>query len=432
MLRIFTAGLLFAFWAGVARAQPSQAIEGSVKDYTPGATDLVPDAFPRSGYSSGGESTTTTSTVTDGPFSVSALAQNKALPINLNEPLSKVVLKDGSVLHHVKIVSFGNSTVMAKWDEGRGTIPYETLPDDVRKAAERRRPVPSESPVSAGESDKAEVKAEAQTTSALVSARRGFQTYLLRHESTGDAPDQPPSGVLNLVSYPGPLGAMAAYVSPPPGDGKRHPAIIWLVGGSSNSISSLAWTPGPSENDQSATAFRDFGIVMMYPSLRGGNNNPGYHERFFGEVDDVIAAARFLARLNYVDPHRIYLGGHSTGGTLALLVAESSDLFRAVYALGAVGDMSGYGQDKVPFDISNVRECQLRSPKLWLDSIHVPTFVFEGEEPPCNIGPWREMAGLNRNALIQFHSVPGGTHFTIIAPLVREIAAQIQKDDAQP
>ena len=38
---------------------------------------------------------------------------------------------------------------------------------------------------------------------------------------------------------------------------------------------------------------------------------------------------RFLAAQPYVDPARIYLGGHSTGGTLALLVAECSETFRA-------------------------------------------------------------------------------------------------------
>ncbi len=37
---------------------------------------------------------------------------------------------------------------------------------------------------------------------------------------------------------------------------------------------------------------------MMYPSLRGGNKNPGYIETFLGEVDDVIAAARYLAQLD--------------------------------------------------------------------------------------------------------------------------------------
>lgn len=55
---------------------------------------------------------------------------------------------------------------------------------------------------------------------------------------------------------------------------------------------------------------------MMFPSLRGGNDNPGVKEGFLAEVDDVLAAADFLGKQNYVDPGRIYLGGHSTGGTL--------------------------------------------------------------------------------------------------------------------
>ena len=41
---------------------------------------------------------------------------------------------------------------------------------------------------------------------------------------------------------------------------------------------------------------------MMFPSLRGGNDNPGAKEGFLGEVDDVIAAADFLAKQPYVDP----------------------------------------------------------------------------------------------------------------------------------
>jgi len=358
--------------------------------------------------------------------------QEKASPVNLRDPLPTVVLKDGRILRDVKIISFGGSTVMAKWTGGQGTIAYNAFPDAIRKAAEAQRPAPPQAPVpKAAEKAKAEPDALARPASSLTAARRGFSTHLLRRESIGEAPDPPPPGVLALVSYPGPLGPMAAYVSPSPNDGKQHPAIIWLVGGSSNSIGSTAWERQPPDNDQSARGFRASGIVMMYPSLRGGNMNPGYRERFFGEVNDVIAAARFLAQLDYVDPHRIYLGGHSTGGTLALLVAESSDQFRAVYALGAVGDMLGYGKDAVPFDLSNSKEVQLRSPKLWLDSIHVPTFVFEGTEAPANIESLRDMARLNRNPLVRFREIPGGTHFTIIAPLVSEIARQIQQDDGK-
>jgi hypothetical protein len=150
----------------------------------------------------------------------------------------------------------------------------------------------------------------------------------------------------------------------------KHPAIIWLTGGFSNSIGDIAWTPGPASNDQSASGFRDAGIVMMYPPLRGGNNNPGYIETFYGEVDDVLAAAKALATLDYVDPKRIYLGGHSTGGTLALLVAAAGgDRFRAVFALGPVDNVVGYGADVLPFDLKNPKEAQVRAPVVWVSSI---------------------------------------------------------------
>ena len=136
----------------------------------------------------------------------------------------------------------------------------------------------------------------------------------------------------------------------------------------------------------------------MYPSLRGGNNNPGYRERFFGEVDDVIAAAQFLAGLDYVDPSRIYLGGHSTGGTLALLVAESGNQFRAVFSLSPAWDIRGYDQKAVPFDISIQTNVDCDHQIFWLDSIPLRMFVFEGTESPSNIGELRAMAAVNQPA----------------------------------
>lgn len=221
---------------------------------------------------------------------------------------------------------------------------------------------------------------ESEPTRSLVEARQNFRTTLLRKESIGEPAETPPAGVLKLVSYPAPLGNNAAYISPRPADGKKYPAVIWLVGGFSNSIGAIAWTPGPKSNDQSAAGFRGQGIVMMYPSLRGGNDNPGHIETFYGEVDDVLAAAKYLASLDYVDPARIYLGGHSTGGTLALLVAAASgDRFRAVFSLGPVEDAVGYGSDVLPFDLKNPMEGKLREPQRWLADIRCATFVLRHE-----------------------------------------------------
>lgn len=152
----------------------------------------------------------------------------------------------------------------------------------------------------------------AAATQTLSQARAGFQTVVVRSDGPAGPPDVPPPELFTLTSYASPVGQLAAYVTPDPGDGQRHPAIIWITGGDCNSIGDI-WSPQDPYNDQSASAFREHGLVMMYPSLRGGNENPGQREGFYGEVDDVLAAADYLAQLPYVDSARIYLGGHSTG-----------------------------------------------------------------------------------------------------------------------
>lgn len=260
----------------------------------------------------------------------------------------------------------------------------------------------------------------------ILSARKGFETKLLKRQSLGEAAETPPAGVLNLVTYPAPLGANAAYVGPDPKDGKKHPAIIWLVGGFSNSIGDIAWNPGPKTNDQSASAFREAGIVMMYPSLRGGNDSPGAVETFYGEVNDVLAAATHLASLDYVDPKQIYLGGHSTGGTLALLVAAASgDRFRAVFSLGPVDDVAGYGREVLPFDVSNQKECYLRSPRVWLKDISVPTLVYEGTKQPSNFSSLVALKKACTNPKVQFVPAKDETHFSAIYPTVEKLVANI-------
>src|SRR5262245_20517464 len=138
----------------------------------------------------------------------------------------------------------------------------------------------------------------------LVEARKGFQSKLANKKEEKEPVDQPPPIVLGIVRYDAAAGKLAAYLTPDPKDGKKHPAIIWITGGDCNSIGDVWSAPEPG-NDQTASAHRKAGIVMMFPSLRGGNDNPGIKEGFLGEVDDVLAAADFLAKQPYVDPNRI-------------------------------------------------------------------------------------------------------------------------------
>jgi acetyl esterase/lipase len=262
----------------------------------------------------------------------------------------------------------------------------------------------------------------------LPEARRGFQTKLVRKVSAKEPVPKPPADLFRTVHYESPAGKLAAYVSQPPKDGKKHPAIIWIFGGFGNGIGETAWKEADPENDQSARAFREAGIVMMYPSLRGGNDNPGFNEGFFGEVDDVLAVRDYLARQDFVDPERLYLGGHSTGGTLVLLVAASSDRFRAVFSFGPVEDVAGYGPKVLPFDLNNPRELELRSPRRWLQSIHCPVFVFEGTGEPGNLGSLQTLSRTSRNPLVHFYPVQGTDHFSILAPVTKVIAGKILGD----
>src|SRR5262249_20095614 len=62
---------------------------------------------------------------------------------------------------------------------------------------------------------------------ALVEARRGFKTKLARRESDGTPAPEPPAKVFRLVRYDAPLGKSAAYLTPDPKDGKKHPAVVW-------------------------------------------------------------------------------------------------------------------------------------------------------------------------------------------------------------
>ncbi len=260
----------------------------------------------------------------------------------------------------------------------------------------------------------------------LTQAREGAGTHLLRQTRDGTPVPAPPAGVFDLIHYPAPSGSLAAFLTPRPATPGKHPAIVWMTGGDSNTIGDV-WSPQSPQNDQSAAAYREAGIVMMFPSLRGGNDNPGVREGFYGEVQDILAAADYLATLDYVDPKRIYLGGHSTGGTLVLLVAESDPRFRATFAFGPVYEVSAYGPDMVPVAMDDAREIQLRSPGYWLSSIRSPTFVFEGDHD-ANTGELERMRADNKNPQVEFFVVPRADHFGTLAPVNALLARKILAD----
>lgn len=261
----------------------------------------------------------------------------------------------------------------------------------------------------------------------LAEARRGFQTRISSTSGEELPLPEPPAHLFVRSDYVGAQGrTLPAFVTPDPGDGKKHPAIVWLTGGDTSSLGDF-WTPGPDANDQSARAFREAGVVTMFPTLRGGNQDAGGKEYFFGEVDDVLAAAEHLARLPYVDARHLYLGGHSTGGTLALLTAESSGRFEAVFAFGPVSEIDRYPPSLVPvrFAEHDALERKLRSPIHWLHGIASPTYAIEGEESPGNVDELEKLCRKGDNPLLHCIPVPGVDHFGVLSRVTRTVAARV-------
>ena len=224
---------------------------------------------------------------------------------------------------------------------------------------------------------------------------------------------------------------MEGYITPK-NDGKKYPVIMYLNGGFGGTME-IWGKEAPKDNYQRADAFKRDEFVLFVPSARAENNNPGKFEMFYGEIEDLEEARKYVASLPYVDPNRIYLVGHSTGGTKAVLLSEYSKGFRAVFAMGAATELMSlekydYAGMNPPFDRTNPREIAVRSSLRYMRSITAPTFHFEGKDDSQPV--YRVMQKVADKYQIPFKSyeITGGNHFNIIYPLTTMIAQKILAD----
>ena len=273
-----------------------------------------------------------------------------------------------------------------------------------------------------------QISTGAITLQNLMQARAGRQTQIITALQPGARTaikpmPQPPAQWFVPMNYTSGALQLKAFVTPAPSDGRKLPLMVWLTGGDSNTLDDF-WTEGAEANDQSAAAFRKAGMAMLFPTLRGGNDNPGQREYFWGEVQDVAAAILQAAQLPYIDASRIYLGGHSTGGTLALLAATAGLPVQGIFAFGPVDDISGYDWP-VRWSQLPLEERKLRSPMYWLHGIKSPTWVIEGSKRPSNINSLDNLCAARKSEQLHCVTVHGGDHFSVLQPLTRKIASQL-------
>jgi dipeptidyl aminopeptidase/acylaminoacyl peptidase len=247
-----------------------------------------------------------------------------------------------------------------------------------------------------------------EETESYAQARKGFQTRLLRKAPAPQnwQPVVPPAGVTEVRYRSGDLG-LKAWVDAPAGAAARAPAVLFLHGG-------FAFDRDDWEQSR---AFRSAGFVVMTPMLRGENGLPGSYSMFYDEVEDVIAAANVLADLPYVDGQRIYLAGHSVGGTMTLLTAMTSERFLAAASFSGSPDQVAFARGQpglVPF-ASNDREFQMRSPLAFPRSFKCPVRIYYGSQEILFAASSEKTAKLARAAGLDVEavSVPGD-HFSAL------------------
>jgi len=257
-------------------------------------------------------------------------------------------------------------------------------------------------------------------TEDLATARAGFVTKL---RVRGPAP-QPYDNVQSLagatnVEYASGGLKLKGWLSSNENGGKKMPAVVFLHGG---------WAFGDGDW-KDAEPFAKAGFVLFMPMLRGENGNPGAYESYLGEVDDAIAAGKFVSTLPNVDGRNVFVAGHSVGGVLTCLVSMLPSPYKAAAALDGYVEMkswaAGSPQEQVPYDPDAVEEVRVRNPMEFAASIRCPLRLYAssaGWRVNALLAAKAKQAGKDCDMIV----VPGD-HLAMVAPSVEQAIAWFQK-----
>lgn len=207
-------------------------------------------------------------------------------------------------------------------------------------------------------------------------ARKQFHTHLLRKIAAPEksTPLGTPPGA-SRVTYPGgPNGSieLVAWLSHYEPGKTLKPAVLFLHGG--NATGDGHWAL--------MKPYWEAGFVVLLPSFRGENGQQGNYSGFYDETSDALAAASYLENLPGVDRDRLFLAGHSNGGTLSLL-ASMTRKFRASVPISAGVNSWRYFNrysDEICFDDRNEEEFIMRSSVCFGPSLKCPTLLLRGTE----------------------------------------------------
>lgn len=142
-----------------------------------------------------------------------------------------------------------------------------------------------------------------------------------------------------------------------------------------------------------------------------------------GLVNARAALDYALAKIPQIDPSRIYTAGHSSAGTISLLVAEREPRVRAAVAYAPASNVEKFlGEDKVAaFDsiIPDYREFLRRtSPYAGAKDLNCPLFLFHAEDDKVVAISYSEdfvKEVSSHNPSVTFVRVAKGGHFSAMS-----------------
>ena len=231
------------------------------------------------------------------------------------------------------------------------------------------------------------------------------------------APSGVPSGAKE-VTYPSGNLRLKGWLSTAR-LGKSSPAVVFLHGGFA--IDGDDWAVGQELIKQ--------GYILFMPQLRAENGNAGNFEMFGGEVDDAIAAGVYLQGVPGVDPKRVYVMGHSVGGSLAVLAAQMPSPYKASASLSGYARLTEWIDNFpriVPFERKNASERAIRDPSLYTSTVQVPLFMFTEETNPRAVEVNRTFCLQVAKTSSCHHTTVKGDHGTMIEPAIRAAIAEFR------
>jgi dipeptidyl aminopeptidase/acylaminoacyl peptidase len=189
-------------------------------------------------------------------------------------------------------------------------------------------------------------------------------------------------------------------------DGVRHPAVVFVHGGSQRQML-LGWHyMGYYSNGYALDQYLvSRGYIVLSINYRSGigygldfREAPNYGASGGSEFNDVEGAGLYLRSRNDVDPNRIGIWGGSWGGYLtALALARASDLFAAGVDLSGVHNWNFEIPDWVPSYYDQRQPETMRvafesSPLAYVKTWRSPVLLIQGDDD--RTVPFKEMVHL--------------------------------------